>query len=214
MEKDIELKYSTYVDIYKHYSGLMFKARISIITIIFLAYGYILGIIPGKQEVIPDEIIKVLTPICAGTLMSAIFLLEVSYYNNFFRAIRALKELEKKVDDEKRCAFFSGYERRNWHFCILYLAASILFSAICIHYIIYYRQTLTQTKVNFAVAASMFPLFSLFWVWTLMNHNYFKIIKDYDMRGLELILVSLLFNQKAAQRFTKYFSLKRKKFRK
>ncbi len=212
MASDFELKYQTYVNIYKHYSELMFKARISIISIIFLAYGYILEIIPGKQDIIREEIVKVLTPVCAAALMSGIFLLEVSYYNNFFRAIRALKELENMDEEKRKCPFFSGYERRNWHFCVLYLAASVLFSVVCINNIIHYKENLSESERAIALAISFFPLLTLFWVWTLLNHNYFRIIRNYDMRGVELILVSLLFNEKIAKKTSLFLFNKKRKY--
>jgi hypothetical protein len=189
----IEIKYQSYIEIYKHYSSLMFNARLSIISVIFLAYGYTLGIISHESQEISDTITKTLTPIAAITLIAAIFLLEVSYYKNFFWTTRTLNQIEGELFGEERFSLFRKYGRNNWHFTIMYLAAGFSFSGTFSYYCFLFYDKLNTFELWFYSVLCAGAMFSLFWVWSQLNKNYFTIILNCkDISTIELIHISFL----------------------
>jgi len=185
-----------YGEIYNHYSSLIFKARISIITVIFLAFGYIFGIVPHqeKDSQIPEIVTSLIIPVCSSAFVSLIFLTEVAYFKILFKAIHALKCLEDnpKNDKEKPYSFFCMYKRTHWHFTSLYLVASIAFTCIYFFNLIEDWDKLPSDLIKIiAIAFGCVPFPFMFWVWTRLNLYYHEIIKEEKLNTQKLFLVSM-----------------------
>ena len=133
-------QYQAYSELYRHYSNLIFRARVAILTIVFLAFGYLLGIVPSEtyEKTLPIHTFGVeiayvgIVSILAAYGTGFMFLLELAYYKRFLKSIACLAEIEKTAGlvhgDKDRRTFFGTYERKHWQYCFPYFFATLYFA--------------------------------------------------------------------------------------
>ncbi len=129
-------QYQAYIDFYKHYSLLMFRARISIFTLIFVSIGFIIKIIPLTTnspifletiggKISQNAVVAYITAILIGVL----FLLETAYYRRFLGIITCLNQIEWDSrlynNSNDKSSFFNMYKRRHHEYNILYLISCV-----------------------------------------------------------------------------------------
>lgn len=113
-------RFDVYSDLYKHYSSLIFNARVSIITALFLSFGYIFKVFRNYES----SLIELFIPIFTCYAITGIFIMEIAYTNSFLRVIKCLKKMEGDG------FYFGTYRRKHWYFNIIYLIASIVLCTI------------------------------------------------------------------------------------
>lgn len=159
-------QYTAYIGFYKHYSTLIFRARISIFTLIFVSLGFLIKIIPTLEKsqlefkilhsvVSQEALVAYITSLLIGIL----FLLETAYYRRFLGIITCLNQIEREAKlcrgEDDKSSFFRQYNRRHHEYSIFYLI-SCLFLNI---FFVYENKSMPLISIICAFASISFLMF-------------------------------------------------------
>ncbi len=114
----------------------MFRARISIFTLIFVSIGFIVKIIPTLKdkpivlEVFGSKISQnAVVAYITAFLIGILFLLETAYYRRFLGIITCLNQIEWQSklcsSEADKSSFFRQYNRKHHEYSIFYMVACI-----------------------------------------------------------------------------------------
>jgi len=116
MSEELEkIAYQGHFELTKHYSSLLFKGRVLVVTISIAAWVYILGIHPPKGiEKIGEMSINLQIDLVIAYLSSTVILflatMKVSYLDRIFSIIENAKKIEEKSNIE---GVFKSFKRSN-----------------------------------------------------------------------------------------------------
>jgi hypothetical protein len=96
--------YSKHVDLFMHYSGRLYAARVTILSVATLLVAMRMGVWTGGDIAVEDSRFGVL----AAAFIAVLWLLEMAYYKKLNEIMVALKALESGSGCP-RTTFISGY---------------------------------------------------------------------------------------------------------
>lgn len=168
--------YDAYNELYRHYSGIIFKARMSIITGIIASFGYMFKVIPGLENT-PDRTTHIIIPICASLFIAGVFMVEVAYSKRFFDTIACLRKMETGK------FYYENYERKHWQFSILYLYASLAFNFIWCRYWFLDTAEKPEWMYFFAWGGGVISIISMICIYFDLNYVYEKKLNPDRLRN-------------------------------
>lgn len=117
----MSLSYEVHSSLFQHYSSLIVKARISIMTLIILAFCYVLGVFHSdidKQQIFGVMSTRSIISYLASFLIVCLFLMEIHYCRRLLQIISVSKAIERELKVEH---YFINYDRATrWPLYILY----------------------------------------------------------------------------------------------
>lgn len=127
----VRISYESHFELARHYSSLMFQARIAITTVMILAVGLGFGILPGGNSS-TIELGRVpargLVAYAAALLINFLYAMEVTYVVRFYRIVQSGCRIERQYDVP---SYFARYERAlSWPLYFAYLGGILLLVAL------------------------------------------------------------------------------------
>jgi hypothetical protein len=119
--------YERYTELFRHYSNILFKARITVITVILALFANIFEIVGAKP---PNDVSRSLISLFAASFIVLISSMESRYSERLKEVADEIKKLEQDSDSPR---YFSGYGKpSHWHILLVYfLSIGVLcFNAI------------------------------------------------------------------------------------
>ena len=121
--------YDAHQSLLRHYSAQIFKTRISIITLIVIACGYLVGLIPPQRQPVdlaPSAGLAYLSALLVGLLFS----LEIAYYRRFLQVVKAGRIIE---DSQGAKLYFNLWDHGSpWRLYSIYIVGIVCFIAIAL----------------------------------------------------------------------------------
>jgi hypothetical protein len=127
----VRIAYESHFELARHYSSLMFQARIAITTLIVVAVALGFGYLPnGKSSDIAFARVPArgLVTYVAALLINILYAMEVTYVVRFYRIVQSGRSIEQQY---KAPAYFTGYERADsWPLYLAYLGGILVLIAL------------------------------------------------------------------------------------
>jgi hypothetical protein len=115
--------YEAHFDLCKHYSGLVFRGRIAIITVTVAAVSFALGVVPTVSETAarPDPLMTGALAYIAAWLVSLLHAMEVSYVKRFYQVVSSGRAIEKAGGVT---SYFTTYDKpESWPLRVIHIFA-------------------------------------------------------------------------------------------
>lgn len=127
----VRIAYESHFELARHYSSLMFQARIAITTVMVLAVGLGFGILPGGNSS-AIEFGRVpargLIAYAAALLINLLYAMEVTYVVRFYRIVQSGGRIERHYNAP---SYFAPFERAlSWPLYFAYLGGILLLIAL------------------------------------------------------------------------------------
>ena len=123
----VKIAYDSHFELARHYSSVMFQARIAITTVMVLAVALCFGYLPtgGSDQIEFQQIpARGLVAYVAAWLINLLYAMEVTYMVRFYRIIQSGRKLEAQY---RAPAYFTDYLRADsWPLYIAYLFGILL----------------------------------------------------------------------------------------
>jgi amino acid transporter len=113
--------YAAHFDLCKHYSNLVFRGRIAIVTLTIGAVSFALGLVPTTAVTLtkPDSLMTGALAYIAAWLVALLHSMEVSYVKRFYQVVSSGRALEEK---EGIASYFSSYDKpESWPLRVIYI---------------------------------------------------------------------------------------------
>jgi len=121
--------YEGHVALVQHYSGLVFRGRLSIVTLTVVAVSVALGLVPGVS-VVPSPVASGLLAYASACLVALLHAVEVSYVKRFFQVVASGIDLEHNMGIR---SYFTRYDKpEGWPLRIIYFFAVALLLAVAL----------------------------------------------------------------------------------
>lgn len=123
----VRISYESHFELARHYSSLMFQARIAITTVMVLFVGLGFGFLPGGSSS-TIEFGRVpargLVAYAAALLINLLYAMEVTYVVRFYRIVQSGCRIERQYDVSP---YFARYERAlSWPLYFAYLGGILI----------------------------------------------------------------------------------------
>ena len=122
----VRVAYDAHHSLFRHYSEQIFKTRISIVTLILIFAGYLLGVVPLQNRAV-DPIVLSLLAFLSAVLVVLLFSNEVAYYRRITQVVKAGRLLESTQG--VRLYFSILDHMSHWRLYGVYMVAIVLFVA-------------------------------------------------------------------------------------
>lgn len=127
----VRIAYEEHFALSRHYSSVMFQARIAITTVMVAAVALGFGFVP-RAESNSIEFAGVpargLAAYVAALLINLLHAMEVTYFVRFYRLVHSGREIERQYSAP---AYFTGYVRANsWPLYFAYFGGILLLVAL------------------------------------------------------------------------------------
>lgn len=158
MSKDFtNCAYQAHHDTFRHYSALLFTARLSIVTVVLLAFVYLLGLLPGDKSE-DGEIQKVVgfngrgvVAFLSAFLISLLFKMETAYVDRLVEVAYAAGRLERA---EGAQLYFTQYRRLpHWPVDLVHLLGVVLMVIIAVECMVLGQGPFWSAAINVAALA-------------------------------------------------------------
>ena len=112
--------YEAHVALCQHYSSLVFRGRLAIVTLTVAAVSVALGLIPGSGSA-PNGAGNGLLAYASAWLVALLHAVEVSYVRRFFQVVVSGRDLERRIGLQ---LYFSRYDQpEGWPLRLIYFFA-------------------------------------------------------------------------------------------
>lgn len=153
----VRIAYESHFELARHYSSLMFQARIAITTAMVAAVAFAFGFLPGGDSS-RIEFAKIpargLVAYAAALLVNLLHAMEVTYVVRFYRIVQSGRKIER---GHRAPSYFASYERSDaWPLYFAYLGGVLLLMALFLGAAWTPRQGLARSIV--LVVAAMVPV--------------------------------------------------------
>ena len=130
--KDLQrIAYEKYYELYKHYSGLIYQARILIITLSLIIIVYLLGISLSANVptgLLENVYLRIGLAYLCSLIVIIFFKIEKAYVERGIKVINAARLIEKEYELD---LYFSRFdEPSRWSIYAIYFFAILIFVAI------------------------------------------------------------------------------------
>lgn len=115
--------YEAHFDLCTHYSGLVFRGRIAIVTLTVAAVSFALGLVPtiGENTAPPSPLMTGALAYIAAWLVSLLHAMEVSYVKRFYQVVASGRAIEQAGGVT---SYFTTYDRpESWPLRVIYIFA-------------------------------------------------------------------------------------------
>ena len=125
--------YEAHYRLLEHYSSLIFRARVAILTVTMLVLAYVFGVSPSLSA--DADNVGVLNTrgiigYLAAVFIDLLYLMETSYLKRFYQVIASGRQYETDGDS---CSYFSRYDKpESWPIHIAYLLAVLVLTGMFI----------------------------------------------------------------------------------
>jgi hypothetical protein len=123
----LRVAYEAHFALSQHYSSIIFKGRLGIVTLTVAAVSVSLGLTPERSVPAPAPLapgIGALLPYISGWLVSLLHAMEVSYVKRFFQVVASGRNLEQSAGLK---SYFSLYDRPEaWPLRTVYFFAVVV----------------------------------------------------------------------------------------
>lgn len=155
--------YDAHHELFRHYSELIFKTRTSIVTLILLFAGYLLGVVPLQSRPV-DSSVSAFLAFLAAILVALLFSNEIAYYRRLTQVVKAGRIIERRHEAP---LYFSGLDHMShWRLYVIYASATALF--IVIGLVKFYQSELWK---QYCLLATLAILPIGFMVWALVDFS-------------------------------------------
>jgi hypothetical protein len=115
--ESLRAAYEAHVGLCQHYSGLVFRGRLAIVTLTIAAVSVSLGLLPGTAPG-PSPIGAGMLAYASACLVALLHAAEVGYVKRFFQVVASGREIEKSLGVP---SYFSRYDQpEGWPLRLIY----------------------------------------------------------------------------------------------
>ncbi|TVM02278.1 MAG: hypothetical protein CV087_09800 [Candidatus Brocadia sp. WS118] len=179
-----KIAYEAHFNLLQHYSSLVFKARISIITVSLLIFAYIFGFgfLEKDASTSPkSEYFKIMVAYTASIFTIIFFRMETLYIKRIVQVILTARAIEK---ENQLSYFFSAWDSPHYRTVSLFYFAAIL-GFIGVFWVLLLQKTQLLWIVILAIFISAIPFFLSYRVMRKHPHIvYENMLKSDDQESI------------------------------
>lgn len=151
--------HAAHYELCEHYSGLIFKARVSIITLTLLVIAFVFDIVPARTQPLPPILgfdARGLMALMSSVLIGLLHLMEMAYIKRFYQVVASGKAIEQGLLP----SYFARYDRaESWPVHLAYGVGILVMTGSFVALAWLSNQSLKRTTIILFLAGVPIALF-------------------------------------------------------